>query len=89
MNQARAWFYGLAIGAALMYILDPERGRRRRALMRDQVASMWHKSGDLIDKKSRHFQNRVTGIVAETRSKVKGATSNGENVKNKQQETST
>ncbi len=87
MNQVRAWFYGLAIGAALMYIFDPEHGRRRRALMRDQVVSTWHKSGDLIDKKSRHFQNRVTGMVAETRSKVKGVTGNQERVKNEQQET--
>lgn len=71
MNKVRAWLYGLAVGAALMYIFDPERGQRRRALMRDQVVSAWHKGGDLIDKKARHFQNRVTGLVAETRSRVK------------------
>jgi hypothetical protein len=87
IDKGRAWLYGLAIGAALMYIFDPARGRRRRALVRDQVVHIWHKSGDLLDKKTRDLQNRVTGMVAETRSKVKGETDNLKRVKNEQQET--
>jgi hypothetical protein len=29
--------FWLGLGAAAMYLLDPEQGRRRRALMRDQA----------------------------------------------------
>ena len=30
---------GVGVGALIMYMLDPEQGRRRRALARDQVTS--------------------------------------------------
>ena len=35
---------GLGLGAALMYVLDPERGKRRRALVRDKAVRAAHKS---------------------------------------------
>jgi len=50
MNKAITWLYGAGIGAGLMYVFDPERGRRRRALARDQIVRTWRSTDDLIDK---------------------------------------
>ncbi|HXV44731.1 MAG TPA: SRPBCC family protein [Anaerolineae bacterium] len=70
MNKAVTWLYGAGIGAGLMYIFDPERGRRRRALARDQMIRSWRSTGDLIDKASRDLQNRTKGLMAEAKSRI-------------------
>lgn len=54
-----------------MYVFDPDKGRRRRALIRDKMVSGWHKMGDAIDATSRDLGNRARGIVAEFRSWIK------------------
>lgn len=59
-----------AAGAALMYMLDPDRGRRRRALVRDQVVHAMHRAGDAVDTTSRDVTNRARGVVAELRSRL-------------------
>ncbi len=58
---------GLAIGAGLMYILDPDRGNRRRALARDQVVSAAHTVEDTVSGRSQDIRNRAQGVIAETR----------------------
>jgi hypothetical protein len=55
------------IGAALMYILDPDEGRRRRALLRDQATSKVHEARDNLQSKVRHTRNMTEGMVAEAR----------------------
>src|SRR5215510_12017514 len=55
-----------ALGAGLMYILDPDRGRSRRAYTRDKVAGAVNKTGAVIGRKSRALKNRAHGIVTET-----------------------
>ena len=57
---------GVALGAGLMYILDPDRGRSRRAYTRDKVTSAVNKTGQVISNKSRDLRNRAHGIVAES-----------------------
>lgn len=59
--------YGIGIGAALMYILDPDRGARRRALIRDKAVSATNKTQQFVGKMSRDLSNRAQGLVAETR----------------------
>ena len=59
---------GIGVGAALMYVLDPERGRRRRALARDKAVSFAGKTGDMVAKRSRDIANRAKGVAAEARS---------------------
>jgi hypothetical protein len=59
-----------AAGAALMYLLDPDGGRRRRARMRDQLVRAAHRTGDAVDATSRDVGNRARGVVAELRSRL-------------------
>jgi osmotically-inducible protein OsmY len=56
---------GLGLGAALMYVLDPERGKRRRALVRDKAVRTAHKASDRLDARSRDWKNRARGAAAE------------------------
>src|SRR5207237_356285 len=56
-----------ASGLGLMYFLDPDQGRRRRALVRDQMVHAAHKTGDAVDATSRDIANRAKGAVAELR----------------------
>ena len=71
MNMSRdGWLIlsGAALGAGLMYMLDPDRGGRRRALVRDQLASAGNKTGMYAGKLSRDLSNRAQGLYAEARS---------------------
>ncbi|OWW19756.1 SRPBCC family protein [Noviherbaspirillum denitrificans] len=60
------WLAGAAIGAAAMYLSDPERGKRRRALIRDKAVHTAHLSSDAIGTASRDFANRMQGMRAKT-----------------------
>lgn len=62
---------GLAVGAGLMYLLDPDRGARRRGLVRDRAAHASHKLGDGLDATARDLSNRARGAVAEVRSRFR------------------
>jgi hypothetical protein len=62
---------GLLVGAAIMYLLDPERGGRRRALVRDQAARARNKLGDGLPATARDLGNRAKGAVAELRSRLR------------------
>jgi uncharacterized membrane protein len=59
---------GAGLGAGLMYLVDPDRGARRRALVRDKSVHALHRIGDVIEKGSRDLGFRIRGLVAETRS---------------------
>jgi hypothetical protein len=64
-----------ALGASLMYVLDPQRGRRRRALVRDQVRHGGHiieDTGKRVVGVSRDLRNRARGAAAEIRSRIQG-----------------
>lgn len=72
MNKAGYLFTGMGIGAGVMFILDPNRGRRRRALVRDKAVSAWHHSEDFAGKVGRDLANRSRGVYYETKAAVAG-----------------
>jgi hypothetical protein len=55
---------GIGLGAAVMYFMDPERGRRRRALVRDQVAHFAATVPPGAGAARRDLANRSRGLVA-------------------------
>lgn len=66
-----AWIGGIAAGALAMYVFDPDRGRRRRALARDKAIHAAHVAGDRLGSRTRDLSNRAKGFVAETRSSLR------------------
>lgn len=60
------WLTGAALGAAAMYLADPDRGRRRRAVAADKVRSMAGKASDALDVATRDMGNRIQGLRAQT-----------------------
>jgi hyperosmotically inducible periplasmic protein len=69
MNGILRLAIALATGAAIMYYLDPQTGRRRRALVRDKGVGATHEVEDFARKGSRRIANRVRGTVARVRSR--------------------
>lgn len=55
---------GFAMGAACMYMFDPDRGRTRRALTRDKAARLYNDSAWVAGKIQRDLMNRTTGTMA-------------------------
>jgi hypothetical protein len=60
---------GMALGALLMYALDPGQGRRRRARMRDGLARKARNFEDEFGKASRDLGNRLHGVAARARAR--------------------
>jgi uncharacterized membrane protein len=71
MKQGLSLIGGLGLGAGLMYLLDPDRGTRRRAMLRDKFESGLHRAARLGDKASRDLANRTRGAAAEVRGRLR------------------
>jgi len=52
------------IGALLMFYLDPARGRRRRALVRDKVVRAGNSAAEVLEGTRRDLGNRLQGVKA-------------------------
>lgn len=66
-NSALAWIAPLSLGAAVMFALDPDAGRRRRALLRDRTASLTRRSGGAATGFMQDLRNRATGVASRLR----------------------
>jgi hypothetical protein len=53
------------LGALTMYLLDPEQGRRRRALLRDQLTHARRVVREQASGTARDLTNRAQGVAAE------------------------
>lgn len=73
MDNRLNFLIGLGLGAAAMYLLDPDRGRRRRSLVRDQVVHGAHEAEDFssgMASRARHMRNRARGAIHEGRRRL-------------------
>lgn len=70
MRQRSDLITGVLLGAGAMYLLDPDRGRRRRHLVRDQLVHGMHRMEDAVTASTRDLQNRARGAVAGARGKL-------------------
>jgi len=66
--ETKAFVVGGAVGAATAYLLDPDSGRRRRALLRDRTAAGFRRVRRRAAQKERHLKNVAEGKIAERRS---------------------
>jgi hypothetical protein len=63
---------GICIGAGAMALLDPGRGGRRRAWIRNKMAHGERLAARVADKKFRHMRNEAYGAFAERRARMAG-----------------
>ena len=75
MNKMTAMLGGFGIGAGLMYLADPDRGRRRRALVRDKMKHCMCRSRHVLDAAAEDMSNRAHGMMAETEARARDALS--------------
>ena len=77
MNTKEKWSLvgsagvGAGVGAGLMYLLDPQGGRGRRAVVKDKSVSALKKGGTAAAKTSRHLGNKTKGLIADAGSKLR------------------
>jgi hypothetical protein len=69
MSNLTALLTGASIGAGAMYVLDPQLGRRRRALARDKLVLAQRKTQAAASVTARDLKNRTAGLVAQGRSR--------------------
>jgi hypothetical protein len=64
MNKMAFAFIGAGFGACAMYLADPGRGRRRRALLRDAAEHASHAARGVADMTARDVRHRASGLAA-------------------------
>ncbi|HEX6435692.1 MAG TPA: BON domain-containing protein [Candidatus Binatia bacterium] len=70
MKDTVLFLTGAAFGAGMMYALDPDAGRRRRALTRDQLVRARIKTRETASATARDLLNRSYGVMAGARSRL-------------------
>lgn len=70
MNKALLFGAGLGLGTATMFLLDPDRGNRRRAFVRDKFALATRKTGECMEVTARDVRNRTRGTIAAIQSRL-------------------
>jgi hypothetical protein len=76
MGDTALLLTGLAIGAGVMYVFDPEQGGRRRADAGQKAIRGGHVAGRWIGCKSIDLANRAWGAVAELGSSLRDRSRN-------------
>jgi len=59
------------VGAGLMYLFDPSRGKARRTVLRDKALSACDKGKHIFEQGAADLRNRAEGVTAELRKAVR------------------
>jgi hypothetical protein len=70
-KQALGVLGGAGLGAGLMYVLDPDKGERRRALVRHKANRVLRKGGKAARKTSRDLGKQARVLIVEAGSKLR------------------
>lgn len=65
MNRTVGFMSAVGIGAGLMYLFDPDRGKRRRGEIRDAAKHVNRIATDAAGKTGRDIRNRLRGVMSE------------------------
>jgi len=71
MNKVVRLIGPVAVGAGLMYLFDPDRGKRRRALLLNKAEHFGRIATEAAGKTRRDLRNQLLGLVAELESPFK------------------
>ena len=71
MNKGLTFGAGLGLGTGLMFLLDPDRGKRRRAMLRDKCVWSARKTSEAAQVTARDIRNRAHGIASGIQSTFK------------------
>ncbi len=63
MNKTALLIGGLGLGAGLIYMLDPERGERRRTMARTQLERYRRQTDDLWDHTTRSLGHQARALL--------------------------
>jgi hypothetical protein len=66
MNKITIALTGAGLGAAAMYLMDPSRGRRRRARLGEVASHVSHRALDIAGMTARDVRHRLSGAAART-----------------------
>lgn len=69
MNKSTSLLTGAALGAAAMYLLDPDRGNSRRALVRDKMGRIARVKKERYEAALRDARNRLLGLWSQAANK--------------------
>lgn len=71
MNKVLKVASAAGLGAGLMYLFDPDRGKRRRALLRNRAEHATRIARDVAGKTQRDVRNHLRGVFAEVQTLFK------------------
>ncbi len=63
----------LLVGAGLMYLLDPQRGRQRRALLSDKATRFVNETGTAFRRSGRYLAGRAQGVLHQGAGMMRGS----------------
>lgn len=73
MNSFLTFLGGIAIGLGTMYLLDPQKGNYRRALLRDKAVGLKNDVVETVSGKAEDLSNRAQGLIHEAKSHLKSS----------------
>ena len=70
MNKMVIAITGAGLGAGIMFLLDPARGRQRRAQLGEAAVHASHRAQAIAGMTTRDVRHRLTGVAARTRDRL-------------------